>query len=192
MQVLRKSFSQCDFPDVDMAVTRNSVEKAMPKSRVETLFREHPLPPAQSGHQSAFLPACLPACLSVCLSFCVYVCLSMPAYLSFHSIIIIIILLFKFSFYLHTLVYLLGIHRLILSFNPSVIWEEGSERRTQSILSSVQLPLLQSLTGDLEILNYYHIHDSAVSFIPIVGKLLYSRDLCVVCLFFVLFCFGVP
>lgn len=37
-------FSQCDFPDVGMAGMRNSVEKAMPKSCVEPLFLEHPLP----------------------------------------------------------------------------------------------------------------------------------------------------
>lgn len=67
-----KPFSQCDFPGVGMAGMGNSVEKAMPKSCVEPLFLEHPLP-------------CLSVCLCLCqsLSLCVLLCvllLACPAY----------------------------------------------------------------------------------------------------------------
>ena len=59
-----KLLSQCDIPDVNMAVTTIYVEKAMPKSCMEPLFPEHHPPPA------------------ICLSVCVYVCLSSSLSLS--------------------------------------------------------------------------------------------------------------
>lgn len=66
-----KSFSQCDFPDVGMTGMRNSVEKAMPKSCVEPLFLEHPLP-------------CLS--VSVCVSLCLSASFSVSFYLHVHLI----------------------------------------------------------------------------------------------------------
>lgn len=57
----------CDFPDVDMDVTRNYVEKAMPKSCVEPLFPKYHPPP------TIFLSVCLWLRLSLSLSACVYI-----------------------------------------------------------------------------------------------------------------------